>query len=153
MMVATEFKNNQILAAEASITCNLRDVYAHMNATTEASMSYSRFKEIFSALMEAIMEYVLEGYFFKFPYNLGILRIKKRKLTLNKKMLRVNFAETRKHGKTIYHLNEHSNGYYYKFYWNQGFISGIRKYTFTPVRKYKRALAKMILEEQKDYAS
>jgi hypothetical protein len=123
-----------------------------MHASSDVSMPYDRFKEIFNSLIKAIISYVLEGYLFKFPYNLGILRIKKRKMTLNKKMLRVNFAETKKLGKTIYHLNEHSGGYYYRFSWDSGIISGIRKYTFTPVRIHKRALAKKILEEQKDYA-
>jgi hypothetical protein len=151
-MAATEFKNNQILESQASIDYNLRDVYDHMNASTDASMDYDKFKKIFRSLSKAIIEFVLEGYLFKFPYNLGILRIKKRKMTLNKKMLRVNFAETKRLGKTIYHLNEHSSGYYYKFYWDRGIISGIRKYSFTPVRIHKRALAKKILEEQKDYA-
>ena len=153
MTQATEYKNNLILESKASVDFNIRSVYAHMQKTTESSMPYNRFKEIYTAYVEAIIEYVLDGYFFKFPYNLGILRIKKRKLTLNKKMLRVDFAETKKQGKTIYHLNEHSNGYYYKFYWDQGVISGIRKYTFTPIRKYKRQLARKIFDDKKDYAS
>jgi len=153
MTQATESKSNQILVSQAEVNHNLRDVYSHLQKITGTDITYLRFKKVYCSLMRALMDYVLEGYFFKMPYNLGILRIKKRKLTLNKKMLRVNFAETRKHGKTIYHLNEHSNGFYYKFSWQQGFISGIKKYSFVPVRNYKRELARNIIDHKKDYAS
>ena len=54
MMAVTEYKNNQILASQASIDHNIRSVYKHMNATTEASMSYQRFKEIYSPELERI---------------------------------------------------------------------------------------------------
>jgi len=155
MTQVTEFKNSQTLEWDDNeISYNLRDVYGHFLETSQVKITYTRFKKVLLALGEAIFEYILEGHAFKFPYNLGILRVKKRKLTLNNtRMLRVDFAATKREGKTIYHLNQHSNGFYYKFTWKRGYVKNIMKYSFVPVRKYKRLLAKEIIENQTDYVS
>ena len=91
------------------------------------------------------MDHILKGDFFRFPYNLGILKIRKNKVNVsNKKYMRIDFNATKKEGKTIYHLNEHSDGYYYRFKWKKGYVSNIFSYVFTPVRSRKRELAQTI---------
>ena len=155
MTRATGYKNNQILESQDNVCYGLSDVYDHYKNTAGSTpIAYKRFRQILTALNTAIFSYILEGYSFKFPYNLGILKIKKRKLTLlNKKMLRVDFAATKKYGKTIYHPNEHTNGFYYKFAWSRGCVKNIMKYSFSPTRKYKRTLAQEIKVEKRDYSS
>jgi len=55
-------------------------------------------------------------------------------------------------GKTIYHLNEHSDGYKYRLYWskNENTFPDIYKYRLSLVRANKRKLAQLIFNKH-DY--
>lgn len=117
-------------------------------------------KEISKAIMEEAYEYLL-------PFRLGTLRIKKYKahykideetgkiagnLPVNWKAtneLWANNPEAKEAKKMVYHTNEHSNGYQYK--WN---FSNYRSncpnksaYCFVPSRTNKRTLAALIKDE------
>lgn len=94
---------------------------------------------------------IKDGYFFKVPYRLGTIRIKKRKIDIANNNLKINFGLYNKsNGQyTNKHLNEHSGGYYVKFQWvkldmimrNKAF------YSFIPTRANKRMLASVVKEE------
>ena len=68
------------------------------------------------------------------------------------KSLSVDFKSSAEYGKTIYHLNEHSDGYKYRLYWSkvpQTFPDRYR-YQLSLVRQNKRQLAQLIFNNH-DY--
>ena len=69
------------------------------------------------------------------------------------KSLRIDYAESKKTGKVIYHLNEHSNFYKYRIYWNkQNMITPNKtKYQLVMTRDNKRHLAQIIKNHIRDY--
>lgn len=112
-------------------------------------LDYKTFRNICEEFNKELSKEILEGYFFKMPYRLGTIRIKKRKVDL--KNLKPNFGlynETDGEYKNK-HLNEHSNNYYVRYYWNKRIATLIKNksaYSFIPTRENKRTLAKLIKE-------
>lgn len=98
--------------------------------------------EDFNKLIMA--QIVEEGEFFNIPYRLGTLRIKKRKIDLNN--LKPNFSLYNQTGVKTKFLNEHSGGYYCRFYWNKSsaIVKNKFAYSFIPTRHNKRYLASQI---------
>ena len=91
---------------------------------------------------------------FKMPYRLGTLQIVKLRSSNNRnKKYSVDFSLTNKYGKTIYHLNEHSDGYKYMFKWSKlkSVVKNKTKYRFIPTRTSKRQLAENIKSGSVDY--
>lgn len=112
-------------------------------------IDYRTFRTICEEFNKELSSEILEGYFFKMPYRLGILRIKKRKIDINN--LKPDFGEYNKSEIKNKHLNEHSNNYYVKYHWNKRFATLIKNrslYSFIPTRANKRTLAKLIKSDQ-----
>ena len=87
------------------------------------------------------------------PYGLGYLAVTKYEpKTYTSKSLSIDYKSSKEEGKTIYYLNEHSNGYKFRLYWSKipkTFIDRY-KYQLSLVRENKRYLAKLIFNKQ-DY--
>ena len=112
---------------------------------------YDAYKRILDEMGNVILENILnrsDG--FKMPFGLGYIQIGKYKpKTYTRKSLSVDFKASREMGKTIYHLNEHSNGYKFRLFWSkvpQTFPDRY-KYQLCLVRANKRKLAKLIFEK------
>lgn len=84
------------------------------------------------------------------PCRLGTLRVKKIK---SKKRKMVDWKNTKEYGKLIYHLNMHTDGYYYKWHWKKqnALFANKSVYSFKPLRKYKREVAQLLKENKVDY--
>ena len=90
----------------------------------------------------------------RLPYRLGTIRIKKSKMKYeDKNKLKIDWAASKKLGKRIYHLNDHTGGYKYKFYWTKGIVKNITAYSFIPTRTNTRRLASILKDKnrQLDY--
>lgn len=122
-----------------------------------------------------IVDYVLEGNTFKFPFRLGTLRIvrNKPKYVFNedgtidniKSKISINWKDTNalwekypklRRKQYIYYENEDTDGYIFKIVWSVFGIGkksrNIRYYKFKPVRFFQRTLKKYIIENNKiDY--
>lgn len=116
--------------------------------------SYFVFKTILERFNQIVLEKLLndsEG--FKMPYGLGYIQIVKYKpKTMSGKSLSVDYKSSAEYGKTIYHLNEHSDGYKFRLYWSrlpQTFPDRY-KYQLSLVRANKRRLAQLIFNKH-DY--
>lgn len=115
---------------------------------------YSRFKRITECMCKVILECLedkADG--FKMPSGLGYVRIGKYKpKTYTGKSLSVDYKASKKYGKRIYHLNEHSNGYKFRLFWSKlpYTFSDRYKYQLVFVRSNKRRLAQLIFNH-KDY--
>ena len=101
-----------------------------------------------------IEEILLNSEEVRLPYRLGTVRIKKSKMKYDdKNKLKIDWAASRKLGKRIYHLNDHTGGYKYRFYWTKGIIKNITAYSFIPTRTNTRTLAGILKDKnrQLDY--
>ncbi len=89
---------------------------------------------------------LLESETVKLPFSLGSLRIKKNKINYSNNRMSIDWKTTFEVGKKVVHMNEHRNGYRYRFYWNKkgARINNITYYSFTPCRNAKRTLAKLL---------
>jgi hypothetical protein len=93
-------------------------------------------KEFFFELSSIIIR---ETYSFKFPYRMGTIRIKKLKSKPSDKM-RIDWAKTKKIGKVVRHINMHTDGKTFKWYWEKPRFSILNQsyYTFKATRDEKR---------------
>jgi hypothetical protein len=122
-------------------------------------MTYKDFSLVATTFFKEFLNYLLEGHECKLPAGLGLFKIVKKKRDLTKlrpnwkatKELWANSKTAKEAKKIVYHLNEHTKGHYYKFYWKKGRVSNVSVYSFIPVRSAKRSLAKCILADNKDY--
>lgn len=121
-------------------------------------VEYRVFRDIINDYFKYLRDELIEnGKEVKLPCRMGTIQIVKHKpKEYTGKSLRIDYAESKKAGKVIYHLNEHSNFYKYRIYWNkQNMITPNKtKYQLVMTRDNKRHLAqiiKIILEIIENY--
>lgn len=101
---------------------------------------------------------LIEGGEVRLPF-MGILKIVKRDRNFNKlqpnwkatKELWERDSESKEKKKLVYHLNEHSQGSFYRFFWRKGKVKNLSIYSFLPVRSAKKTLALAIKDDKRDY--
>ena len=125
-----------------------------MYCTMPLEVPYLTYKRVLDTMCSVILDHVFnrsEG--FKMPYGLGFIQIVKYEpKELNAQSLSVDYKASKELNKTIYHLNEHSDGNKFRLYWSklpQTFPDRY-KYSLTLVRANKRKLAQLIFN-RKDY--
>jgi len=113
-------------------------------------------KKIFIALMkdffkESFNKVLIDRKRFTFPYTLGTHRIKKRKLTIKTKP-KLDFQKTKRLGVKVYFTNKHTNGYYFRWYWDKEYCRFRNKkfYGFDITKTNKALLGKEIMRCSKD---
>ena len=118
---------------------SLSDCYKFFKEKYDISVSKKEYRSICYDFNKEIVKDVLKGRVTKLPYYLGALWGKKFKSS----KLQVDFAETKRLGKTIVHLNEHSDGYSVRWAWEKknNLITNLKYYTFVPSRENARALS------------
>ena len=85
---------------------------------------------------------------------MGTLQIVKHKpKEYTGKSLRIDYAESKKYGKMIFHLNEHTNGFKYRAYWCKHNMLTTNKthYQLVMTRDNKRHLAQILKARIRDY--
>jgi hypothetical protein len=149
------------------------DMYKHYIESTEklpeaAQVSYSDYCKVLNKFNTDISTAIMESaYEFILPKRLGTVRIKKYKpkvrLDEEGKLLTNNLAvdykatnelwennpEAKKAGKKVFHLNNHSDGYRYIWYYStyRSNLPNKSLYRFIPTRTNKRELSKLIKNE------
>lgn len=118
-------------------------------------VEYRLFRDIINDYFKYLRDELIEkGKEVKLPCRMGTIQIVKHKpKEYTGKSLRIDYAESKKAGKIIYHLNEHSNYYKYRAYWNkQNMITPNKtKYQLVMTRDNKRHLAQIIKNHIRDY--
>ena len=126
-----------------------KEYHKARNKNSQFPVDYSLYKKICADFNKKIVEHILEDSgTFKLPHRLGEIRIQKRKMNFNKpNKLMVDWKKTNELGTRIYHLNDHSDNFRYRWYWrkNKAIIKNKSAYSFTATRDNMRALAKNIL--------
>lgn len=116
----------------------------------ELLVDFKTYKNICKEFNTAVMEDIIkENVPFKMPGRLGTLRICKTKMNYSdKNKLKVDWKTSREAGKVVYHLNDHTNGYRFRFWWEKkGPIQNLAFYSFTPTREYKRLLSSVLKDK------
>lgn len=94
----------------------------------DSKITYQEYKEILTYYNTSILEHILEtGEIVYLPWGIGGVSITKFKSKIRKKTIseghevytyNIDWQETKKQGKYVYHLNLHTGGYRYKWYWS-----------------------------------
>lgn len=118
-------------------------------------VDYRTFRDIINDYFKYLRDELLEnGKELKLPCRMGTLRIVKHKpKEYTGKSLRIDYGESKKQNKLIYHLNEHSGFFKYRAYWNkQNMLTPNKsKYQLILTRDNKRHLAQIIKQRIRDY--
>jgi len=118
-------------------------------------IEYSKFREILTDYFKFLAEELIDNCKeIRLPARMGTLSVvKARPKRYDYSYLRVDFNGSRSSDKTLLHLNEHSGGFNYRFYWNKRdiLIQNRSMYELVMSRANKRRLAYMIKIERKDY--
>ena len=130
------------------------DMYKQYKKDYNDDLDYPTFRKILYMFNDSVLDSLLESSEgFKMPFGLGYVQIVKYKpKSMTPKSLSVDYKSSAEYSKTIYHLNEHSNGYKYRLYWSktpQTFPDRYR-YQLQLVRQNKRRLAQLIFNNH-DY--
>lgn len=135
------------------------DFYNNYKTYVEADTSYDVTLKVYRAIVTDYFKYIRdqvmqESREIKLPCRLGTLQIiKHQPKEYTGKSLRWDWKATREYGKPIYLLNEHSNGWKYRFHWckKDCLLTNKTRYQFVACRQNKRDLAQIIFAGLKDY--
>jgi len=140
---------------------NFSDMYIKYEKEHEDNPVYNVNKDMFYTLCsefykEVVQKIINEDKEFKMPYSVGNIYIRKYQPDITDVKKRTSFIDwknTAKLGKLVYHLNEHTNGFKFTIKWKkkQKVIRYIEIYKFVPTRMFKRSLAYVIKTKGNDY--
>lgn len=135
---------------------NIVDFYITYDKYTKDNklmdIDYFTFRDILQDYFRHIRDKVIEeGKDFVLPGRCGVVSI--RKFKAKPQRLQTDYKASKKLGKQILLLNEHTNGYRYKFHWNKLslLVKNCTKYQITWMRDNKRRLAYILKNGLKDY--
>ena len=134
-----------------------QDYLSKVEVNTPYDLPYNIYKDIVCLYNKKLYNNLLDGHKVKFPYKLGSLQVIKKKMNFNNQLkyrMGIDWANTVKYGKVIHHINEHTDGYKFLFFWDiksKPTVKTANKYRLKPTRTLKRELAKLIIKSKKDY--
>jgi len=126
----------------------LDEIYRYYKSKDEAKKDITRekFRDICETFNELIVEYIIKsGKEFHMGSHMGRLYILPIKINPNNPP--IDYNETKKLGKTVYHNNLTNQGKVFKFAWGKGRIPYSKAWTFKPVRANKKYLSKCAQEK------
>lgn len=131
------------------------------NNLSEKDISFTKYCKNIAVCNWMFVEYALRtGQKVTLPFGFGAIAVNKKKLKLFKEHqgkryvnLRVDWAKSKQLGKTIYHTNEHSDGYNFRWLWfpKDARIHLHDLYVFKPGRYASRAINKYVRKTTEDY--
>ena len=147
-------KCEQLLSKEKQVSCTL--VQSYKEYDDYYKVGYKKYRSICEDFNKLIIdEILLKAKEFKMPYRLGSLRILKKEMnySVGKNKLKINWFETNKNKKVIYHLNDHTDGFNYRWFWSKkkAIVKNKTIYSFQATRTNKRRLAGLLKNKQVDY--
>lgn len=137
----------------------IADFYLSYKENIELGTIYDVDLKTYKAIVTDYFKYIrdqimLQCKEFKLPCRLGTLQIiKHQPKEFTKKSLRWDWKATKELGKPIFLLNEHSDGWKFRFHWSKKgcLLTNKGKYQFIASRKNKRDLCVIIKNNEKDY--
>jgi hypothetical protein len=137
----------------------LKDVYSFYIESVGSNEIYKVEFKVFKSIIEeyylqVVDDILYKGREYKLPYRLGRIKIVKRKVDVNNlNRFGIDWVESVKNKKQIYHLNNHSRGFVYRYKWEKtnSLVPNLYFYKFVPTRTIKRKLAYIIKHNECDY--
>lgn len=137
------------------------DRFLKENNISEKELPYPKYCKNLEVCNWMFIEYALRtGQKVYLPYGFGPLAVNKKKLKMYKEHegkkyinLRVDWKKTREIGKKVYHTNEHSDGFNFRWMWfsDEAKFAFADLYVFKPGRYASRAINKYIRKVNAQY--
>lgn len=147
-----EFKRGKNIIQKPLTLTHIYEYYIKdIDKDSPRYIDYRTFRDICNNANKMISTVIIdEGRFFKIPYRLGTIRIKKRKINFDN--LKHDFGLYNKTGGEFKNsfLNEHSGNYYVRFFWTKNrdtIVKNKTPYSFIPTRHNKRYMASLIKDK------
>lgn len=130
--------------AEFGLTDFYREYIESIEPGTKYDISKAVHRYIIEKFWLAVRDEIIYNYKdFYMSYPLGYIRVKRMATRI--KNLKYNYGHYRKTGEKLYHMNEHTNEFYFKFSWYGSKIQNRKIYKFVANRtNLKRVLPKHI---------
>lgn len=125
-------------------TVTTRDLYIHYLENQEPgefTLDYEKWKKVIYSVHYLVSRLIItDNIILKLEYSLGYYGIEKAK---GSERRRVDFNQTKKLGRTVYHSNLHTDCYYFRFAWrkkrtNMHLNTNLKFYKFTPIQDQER---------------
>lgn len=121
--------------------------YIHIKKFFEGKIiNMATYRKIIGMFNEAMLDKVLSGEEVRLFSDMGKVRINKKRMDYDR--LQIDFNQSKEKGYTVYHFNDHSNGFYYRTHWRKGFFKHVNFYSFSLTQENKKKLAKKIKSGQ-----
>jgi hypothetical protein len=137
-------------------TCSQSD-YKLYKEESNHKVSYEMYKKINVLANTFLSDKILEGKRIKLPFGLSDVFINKYKQEIKNKDGRLNlpidWKKSKELGKRVYHLNHHTDGFTFKWFWAKSDAKFKFKelWAFKAVRKNTRAINKIVKEGEVEY--
>lgn len=122
---------------------------------TVYDIDYTKYRAIITDYFKYLQNQLIEeGKRVKLPYRMGTLQIiKSRPKHLDKRSLRIDYQATKQTGKLVLLLNEHSDMFKMRCWWNKTdmMVPNKSKYQLVLTRANKRRMAVIIKNRLIDY--
>jgi hypothetical protein len=150
-----KLKNPPQLKVSTFNTCSEADYKLYKEyciSNKKEAVSYTKYKKIVLVSNEILSDKILNGARVKLPYGLSDVFINKYKQDIKNKEGKINlpidWKKTKEYGKKIYHLNKHTDGYTFKWFWAKGDAKFKFKdlWAFKAVRKNTRKINTLVKE-------
>lgn len=129
-----------------------RNLSVRAKTDQDCCVKQGEYGDIVKAVCEKMIDRMILGSeTVTLPCGLGEMRIRKRPMKGHKM---VDWNESHKIGKFVYFLNEHSDGFLMKFFWDKDYtsVANLFYYRFTAAQKKRELLSQTIRSGKKiDY--
>ena len=131
------------------------DYLDNIEKDTVYDISYSKYRAIVTDYFQYLRQRLIEeGKMIKLPYRMGNVQIiKSRPKHLDKRSLRIDYQATKQTGELVLLLNEHSDFFKYRYWWNKVdmMVPNKSQYQLVATRANKRRLAQIIKNRELDF--
>lgn len=131
------------------------DYLTTIEPDTVYDIDYNKYRAIVTDYFQYLRQRLIEeGKMIKLPYRMGNVQIvKSRPKHLDKRSLRIDYQATKQENKLILLLNEHSDFFKYRYWWNKVdmMVPNKAQYQLVATRANKRRLAQIIKNKELDY--
>lgn len=137
------------------------EIFIKENNISERDLPYPKYCKNLEVCNWMFIEYALRtGNKISLPHGFGPIAVNKKMLKIYKEHdgkryvnLRPDWKQTKKVGKMVYHTNEHTDGYNFRWVWfpqdSKIFMSDL--YVFKPGRYASRAITKYLKKSNAQY--
>lgn len=142
------------------VECTVKTSYKYYkkHVPKQIQVDYSEYMAISNLFFKKFMDKILlNSEEMKLPLGLGTIKVVKIKfnpeLEIKPTVLTTDWVQSKKYGKWVPFVNEHSNYASYKFVWNKKSANIENKsiYVYKAIRQRKRQLASLLKTGQKEY--